>query len=294
MIKIGIVGSDNSHAIAFSKLTNVPGPDGKPKISGARVVRLFGLDAARNEEVAREGQIDKIVEKPEDMLGEVDAVMVVFRHGNLHLKYALPFISAGIPTFVDKPFAIDIQDCLKMLDTAEKAGTLLTSYSTVRYARDVADFAKEAEKIGEVKCGSVLGPCDLNSQYGGAYFYGTHAIETMLRVFGYDIESIVAREAGGNVAATVRFKNERMVSLWLLGPKVAMTYQVGAAGSSGALHKILDISSCYEEGLKVFLEMIQTGKRPLDRRQLLTPIKVVETILKALDSKREELFSLPV
>lgn len=294
MLKIGMVGSDNSHAIAFSKLTNVPGPDGKPKIPGARVVSIFGLEPARNEEVAREGQIDRIVEKPEDMLGEVDAVMVVFRHGNLHLKYALPFISAGIPTFVDKPFAIDINECLKMLEAAEKAGTPVTSYSTVRYSLDVVNFVEEAAKLGELRCGSVLGPCDLNSIYGGAYFYGTHAVEVMLRVFGYDIEAILAREAGGNVAATLRFAGDRMVSLWLLGPRTFATYQIGAVGTNGAHHKILDISTCYEEGLRVFLEMVRSGKRPLDNRQLLTPIKVIETVLRALESGKEEAFTVPI
>jgi predicted dehydrogenase len=49
MIRIGIVGSDNSHAIAFSKLCNL---DEKLHVDGAKVVSIFGLDAARNKEVA--------------------------------------------------------------------------------------------------------------------------------------------------------------------------------------------------------------------------------------------------
>ena len=38
------------------------------------------------------------------MLGKIDALIVDHRHAKFHLEAATPFVKAGIPTFVDKPF----------------------------------------------------------------------------------------------------------------------------------------------------------------------------------------------
>ncbi len=104
MIRLGIVGSDNSHAIAFSKLCNVA--DNDLRVDGAKVVAVYGEEAERTAEVSREGQISKIVERPEDMIGDVDAVLVVFRDGGKHRKFAEPFVRERIPTFVDEPLVV--------------------------------------------------------------------------------------------------------------------------------------------------------------------------------------------
>ncbi len=57
MVKIGIVGSDNSHAIQFSQLANLPeGVDGL-RIKEAEVVATWGAERKRTEEVARVGNI---------------------------------------------------------------------------------------------------------------------------------------------------------------------------------------------------------------------------------------------
>src|ERR1043166_4180473 len=132
MVKLGIVGSDNSHADAFSQLCNRDKGFNGFRCRGAKVVAIYGHDAKRTEEVASNGQIPTIVENAEHMIGMVDAVLVVFRHGDLHAKYALPFIDAKISTFVDKPFSIKPSDAEQMLAAARKRRTLLTSFSTLR------------------------------------------------------------------------------------------------------------------------------------------------------------------
>jgi len=103
MFRIGIIGSDNSHALAFAKLVNFPDEKtGSYFFPDCRVTGIFGQESTRTEEVASKGNIDFIAVKPEELMGKVDAVMVVFRHGDLHLKYALPFVEKGIPIWIDK------------------------------------------------------------------------------------------------------------------------------------------------------------------------------------------------
>lgn len=290
MIRIGIIGSDNSHAERFSELANIEEKRGGEKYPECKVVGIFGLEEARTKEVAERGRIEYIAEKPEDLLGKIDAAMVVFRHGDLHAQYALPFIEAGIPTFIDKPFAIKLSDCQRMIDAAEKKGVAITSYSTVRYSQDVVRLGEELKNYGDITCGGSTGPCDFKSIYGGPFFYGTHTIETLLALFGYGIKSINASENNGNVIAPVKYDDGKIMAITLLGNAKA-TYNVTAYGTKGATSKFLDISTCYREGFKVFLNMVETGKKPLEYEQLLAPIKVMTAIVKSLKENREVQYS---
>ena len=126
MLRVGIVGSDNSHAVNYSRLANIEGVVGDT----ARVVAITGPDPERTKEVAGLGNIPEIVGTPQDLLGKVDAVLVVHRHGDLHLANALPFLEAGLPVYVDKPFTISLQDGAKLIRAAAKNNALLTSYSS--------------------------------------------------------------------------------------------------------------------------------------------------------------------
>ncbi len=141
MIRIGIVGSDNSHAIALSQLCNLSDTPERKAIRGAKVVALFGLVPERNEEVARAGKIPTIVKKPTDMIGMVDAAFVVFRHGGLHYRYVKPFLQARIPAFVDKPLA-----CSALRWARNTIGAPLAIGQT-RFANGMGVFAQSLQEF---------------------------------------------------------------------------------------------------------------------------------------------------
>lgn len=287
MIRIGIVGSDNSHALAFSQLLNTEKGEGDPRWADARCVALYGTDAARNQEVAEKGKIPYIAPTVEDMLDRVDAAMVVWRHGDLHASHALPFLKAGKPVFVDKPFAIELKDCQAMLDAAAASGAPLTSYSTTRWTPAIKELRERAAEYGELRMGQVVGPADLESEYGGVFFYANHAIEMMLALFGHDIAGIYAREGQGNVTCVVRWPDGRLANLNLCKSAKA-TYAATLHGTQGWITEKIDISACYEDGLAVFLEMVRTKKRPLTDAQLLEPTRLMHALLRSLESGREE------
>lgn len=280
MIRIGIIGSDNSHAIGFSELANKPQPP-EMHIPDIKVVGIWGLDAARNQEVAEAGNIEWIADKPQDMIGKIDAAMVVFRHGDLHAPHALPFIEAGIPTFVDKPFALKPADCKKMIAAAQKSGAPITSYSTLRYATQTAAFLKELGGIGKLTAGSSVGPATIQNEYGGIGFYGIHAIELMLAAFGTQVASVRCAECEGNVLATVIYRDGRIVALQFLG-NAAYVFQIVAYGKDGYRSHVVDASTCYFEGLKVFVNMVRTGQKPLSYDEMLMSIKVLAAVEESL------------
>ncbi len=73
----------------------------------ARIVKVWGGDRKAVQEFAATFDNPEVVEKPEDMLGTIDAVMLVNAggDGNNHLDLIRPFLERGIPAYIDKPMA---------------------------------------------------------------------------------------------------------------------------------------------------------------------------------------------
>lgn len=288
MFKIGIVGSDNSHAEAFSKLVNFPdSKTGEYAFPDCKVVGIYGFDKERTEQVARDGKIDFIAEKPEDLIGKVDAVMVVFRHGDLHAEYALPFIKAGIATWVDKPFTIKNEDAIKLIDAAKKYNTLLTGGSTCKYAYDVL-MAKGAveggSRIGKIKTGTINFPATLENEYGGIYFYGAHLVEMTMAIFGYNPKSVVASENNGTVTSILKYDNYQVTMNFIPGAK---EYHVVLYGENGTLVREIDISIVYRLGFEKFVEMLRSKKLVMPLEDLYSVVETFNGIVEAYSTKKE-------
>jgi len=282
MIRIGIVGSDNSHAERFPELTNLPERPAEQRVEGAQVVALFGLEEKRTQEVAQKTRIPKIVSDPKEMLGMVDAAMVVFRHGGLHLQYAAPFIEAGIPTFVDKPLAATPADAQAIVDLAVRKGAPLTCFSTLRYAKGVPEFIKGLEAIAPLRTGIYTSHATRTNEYGGLIFYAIHAVELMLAAHGPGIQEVRAAQYGTNVMAICGHKNSQILALNLLATSYGFNMQV--YGDKG--HRLLDVdaSTCYQEGFQVFLDMVRTGVPPLSYAEMVEAVRIVDAVERSLQT----------
>jgi predicted dehydrogenase len=277
MIRIGIVGSDNSHALAFARLANVERVLGDT----CRVVAISGSDPEQTASVARDGEIPEIVERPEEMVDQVDLAIVVDRHGDLHAAHALPFIEKGLPVFVDKPFAIKLDDCARMLAAAERSGAVIDSYSALRFAPSARELADEAARIGPIRAAHIAGPCDFSSPYGGPFFYATHVIELALMLIGQDATSVSARRHANTVVVLLTWKSGAVASLSLL-TDAAYHFHVSLFGASGmASREMTGGSGAYAESLKRIVRLAE-GERSLNADQLLQPIVIVHAIERSL------------
>jgi predicted dehydrogenase len=288
MYKIGIIGSDNSHADAFSKLVNLPDEkSGEYMFSDMKVTAIFGLEKERTEEMAEKGKIEFIAKTPDELMGKVDAVMVVFRHGDLHAEYALPFIEAGIPTWVDKPFAIKNEDAIKMIKAAEKNNTLLTGGSKLKYIYDVLMLKSEVQsgsRIGKVKSAVVNFPATLTNEYGGIYFYGPHLAEMTLAAFGYNARTVTASEKNENVLAVLKYDDYQVAMNFIPGSK---EYFAILYGENGTIIREIDIAGCYVKGFEKFAEMLRTGKLPESFENLYTSVRLLNAVMEACETKTE-------
>ena len=279
MIKLGIVGSQNFHAVAFSQLCNVTAG-----VRGARVVAICGEEAAHTADVAERGQIPTIVATPEELIGQVDAVLIVTRHGGEHAGYAIPFLEAGVPTWVDKPFALTTDDAEQMIEAARRRSTPLSSFSTLRYAGSTRRFLRKMRPHGTLVTGAIMGANHgagaSPDAYGGLPFYGIHVVELLTEIFGYGVSDVEAIRHGSHVHATVRYNDDRIVNLQFLGD-VIPAWHITAYAKDGAAHYQVDTKDCYKRGLDVILRMIRTGERPLTDEQLLETVRIMDMITRS-------------
>jgi predicted dehydrogenase len=293
MFKIGILGSDNSHADRFSEIINRSDHPAYLPDSGARVVAIWGQEAERTQQVAANGHIDTIVATPKDMLGQVDAVFCVTRHGGLHRELVVPYLEAGIPVFIDKPMAVDPADAREIVRIAQAKGVPFSSFSTVRFSASTRAFAEECAKLGGVRVGSYTGPASRRNIYGGVIFYAVHSIEMMLMIQGTGVTWVHAQEGpavdtegNGNMTVTCAYADGALGTLALtVDAKYAFTAH--AIGREGLAYRHLDISDCYHEGVKRILPCLRGEADPgVKPEAMIEAVQIGAAIDRSLDENR--------
>lgn len=125
-------------------------PEGELGIPGVSVTHIWCDDRADAEKIAKATFIPNIVDKPEDVIGQVDAVIIPTDKGWEHLERARPFIEAGIPIFIDKPLT-DRADDLKQFVQWQREGKAILSTSAMRYAKEFVDGRNRLKEIGELR-----------------------------------------------------------------------------------------------------------------------------------------------
>lgn len=277
-MKIGIVGAENSHALAVAKTLNIDRACGS-----CRVSMLWGETRGLAEKTACEGQIPEIVKKPEDMIGRIDGVMIDHRHAKYHIPVADIFVEAGIPAFVDKPFSWTVKEGWALLQKAGKKGVPVTSFSVIpEQTAFQTDLRRQIRSAGEISAIETSGPCDFKSKWGGVFFYGIHQVDSLIKAFGCGVESVQVVKAGrGNPNAVA------VLNYGAGGPIVSMNFIAKgksafvfrASGSKGMVHYENKYDpNPYLSGVQKFLRMFRTGREPFSGREILEPIAVLEAL----------------
>lgn len=255
MLKIGILGADggakNGHALGICKILNSGNYD-------VEIVGLYGDNAEETAALAASQNIDFVAKKPENLLGTAEAVFVLQRNGNRHLACALPFVEAGLPVFVDKPFTCTVQDAKTLIAAARKSGSLLCGGSYVKYAQALTELKQETEKGRRILSGYISFPMNINSPYGGLHFYSHHLIGEMLRLFGDDVQSVTAVQAGEQVVVTAAYRDFPVIMNYASaygGLHAGIYFEDGTTFMKPVELGGLDVYQCER-----FLQAVQTGE----------------------------------
>ncbi|MDO4740290.1 MAG: Gfo/Idh/MocA family oxidoreductase [Eubacteriales bacterium] len=278
MIRIGIFGAENSHAMAFSRIFN----GGDPRYADLQVVAIGGEEEEACRAVMRECGVEMYAARPEDMLGHVDAVMITSRDGALHAKYAAPFVDRGMPVFVDKPFTRDVAQAEALVALAEEKGARIMGGSSVKLvegAQRLSAAAKDkanGRRIG----GSLWAPVSMHNAYGDFWFYAAHLVELCLKIFGMP-QSVQAFRSGDDVTCIARYADCDVALHFTEG---AYHYGGTVLMEKSALTMPIDISECYALEAEQYARLVRTGEMPETGEQLIEPVRVMAAIVRSLES----------
>jgi predicted dehydrogenase len=297
MYRIGIIGTENSHALAFSKIINAPDPEtGKLRYPDVRVVGVYGPDEESTKRIMDEVGVDFIAKDPGEFHGKVDAMCVTCRKGSLHYKYALPFVEKGLPVFVDKPFTSDVAEGELLIAAAKKSGSKLCGGSSARLVQDVVMLKNIVKRLiakGEFISASLNYAADPASEYDGFYFYSPHLTEIALEIFGKEVKSLLTVE-----------KNGSRISIWRYpGFDLSLNYTKGTHESAALIfaqntnifreidvgHHV-DISLAYELEVEHLVHLIRTGEMPSSYEDLLLPVKMISAVEESVKTGKEVFF----
>ncbi|NOR75068.1 MAG: hypothetical protein GQ525_07895 [Draconibacterium sp.] len=279
-IVIGIIGAENSHSYGFGKLFNID-----KKFPGVEVKYIWGETDEFAKKAMEKGAIPVQVKDPKEMLGKIDALIVDHRHAKYHLDAALPFVKAGIPTFVDKPFCYRAAEGKEFLDLAKKIGTPVSSYSSIAHTKSTLDMKEQIKSLQDIKQVVRTGPVDLDSKYGNVFFYGTHLVQPLLDVFGYDVTEVKVNRNGKYGNASLKFKSGLFATL--IFKEIAYGWETFVESKEG----FAELKSRVEEtkpGINYtdMVEMFRTGKEPRSHQNVLDCVSVLEALEKSAETEK--------
>jgi hypothetical protein len=201
-MKVGIIGLDTSHVVAFTSAIQKAEPESE--LYGLAVVAAYPggspdveASASRVEgftQKLREAGVE-IVGSVEELLPKVDAVLLESVDGRPHLAQAKPIFAANLksdkkkPVFIDKPIAASLADTLEIYRLAKESGTPVFSSSSLRYYEGIAGVETN-KPFGDVVGCVAFGPCSLEPHHPDLFWYGIHGVEILFTVMGTGCESV--------------------------------------------------------------------------------------------------------
>jgi len=221
-IRLGIIGTDTSHVIAFTEMLNNPtSPDYVP---GARVVAAYkggspDVESSykRVDKFAEELSTKWKVELVSDiatLCRKVDGVLLESGDGRVHLAQIKPVIAAGKPVFIDKPLASTLDDAREIARLAKQVGVPWFSASSLRFA-EIATSMKFSDITSAITWGP--GPLEPHHQLDLSW-YAIHAVELLYTLMGTGCEEVTRTYTPESEVVVGKWKGGRLGTVQALRP----------------------------------------------------------------------------
>ena len=285
-VRIGMIGLDTSHCLAFSELLNKAEPE--PELKGFRIVLVYPKGSPDIESSVK--RVPEYTEKMkalgveicddlDTMISQVDCVLLETNDGRPHLEQVLPVLKARKPVFIDKPIAGSLVDAIAIFDLAKHYNTPICSASSLRFSKAVQEI--RGGSIGKVTGCDAYSPCSLEATHPDLFWYGIHGCEMLFTVMGMGCESVVR---------TSTPDYDQVTGIWSDGRIGTFRgIRAGGSGYGGTAFGIDGVASLgkYDGYRPLVLEIVkfyQTGKPPVTAEETIDLYAFMEA---ADESKRQ-------
>ena len=290
-IKLGVIGMSpgNGHPYSWSAICNGFNPEfmkdcpfpvipqylaaekyPEAFIKDAEVTYIWTQDQQISEHIAKASCIPHIVDKPEDMINKVDAILLARDDAENHLSMAKNFLQAGLMVYIDKPLAFDKYTAAKIYDMEQFQGQIF-SCSAMRYGREIEENLDKIRRLGKLSYISAITMKRWDT-------YAAHIIDPVLRIIG-DEEVI---------KAYLPFKNENTQGIMLTmksGLAINLSahmhsqnpIEVSLFGENGNLTLTFrDTFYAFRGALDAFIKSVKAKKSSISCQHVMNMVDIIE------------------
>ncbi len=244
-------------------------------VRGAKITHIWTDDPADAKKVAKASLIPNIVEKPEDVIGQVDAVIIGTDKGGEHVWRTKPFVEAGLPIFVDKPLVDTVED-LKTFIEWRRQGARILSSSSLRYCKEYIPYQLSTNELGKLRYINMT----MNKSWER---YGIHALEPVFSITGPGYVSVQNTGGINNNILHLTHKDGIDVNLAVIYDTAGSPMKLVGTADSVTI-PVKDSYFAFHKQLDLFVNYLETGEEPFPFDHT---IELMEIIIAGIRSREE-------
>ncbi|MCE4565029.1 Gfo/Idh/MocA family oxidoreductase [Maribellus sp. CM-23] len=276
--KVGIIGLDTSHSIAFTKAMNTA--ENSNDFLGYKVVAAYpqgSLDIKSSVDTI-EGYTKQmremgitITRSIDELLNLVDVVLLETNDGRRHLEQAIPVLKLGKRMFIDKPMTASLADAITIFDAANHYGVPVFSSSSLRYIQGMDEVLNGA--VGKVLGAETYSPAPMEKTHPDLFWYGIHGVEPLFTAMGTGCKTVTRAYTPGADVVTGIWQDGRIGTF--------RGIRKGESGYGGRIFgekaiKTLGSYNGYNPLLKEIVKYFDTGKVPVQPVETLEILAFME------------------
>ena len=282
-LRVGIIGLDTSHVIAFTKMLNADNADAD--IAKCRVVAAYPKGSPDIEssvtrvpkytEQVKEMGVE-IVDSIETLTKKVDVVLLETNDGRPHLEQIIPVLKAGKPVFIDKPIAGSLIDAVAIFELARKHKVPVFSSSSLRFGKNSQTVRNGS--IGKVTNCVTQSPASLEKTHPDLFWYGIHGVESLFTVMGTGCQTVKrGKTKDGKIEVVGTWKGSRTGTF-----REGNGYSGTAKGEKG--ETAVGSYDGYRPLLVEIVRFFRSGKPPVSATETIE----IYTFMEAADESKRQ------
>lgn len=295
MYRIAILGCENSHADIFLKYIygDKKTQDGNYVTVSERAVddvEVVGVYSDEKEAMQKLHDVFgvPVMDSHDELVGKVDGIVITARHGDNHFKYAKPYITSGIPMFIDKPITISEKEAAEFMSLLKENNVKVSGGSVCGLMDTVKKFKKIAEtkELGDVLGGSLRAPMDALAVYGGFFFYSQHLVQMMCEIFGYYPKSVTAVKHEKQYNCLFNYETYDVSGLFVNNN---YRYYAGIDCENGSEHAVCDLlNDHFLEEFMNYYNILKGGEMHQSYEDFFAPVFILNAIVRSIESGKCE------
>ena len=298
MYRIAILGCENSHADIFlnyvikdkvikEEVKDAYGDLIKEDLySDVEVVGVYSDDTEAAMKLNEQYGV-YVAKRYDEFVGRIDGLIITARHGDNHLKYALPYLKSGIPMFIDKPITVKEEDARELYRGLKENGIRVCGGSVCKYPELIKRLGRDVreERYGKVFGGMMRAPVSMQNEYGGFFFYSQHLVQALCSVFGFYPSSVKAYVNGNIITCIVRYENYDVTIQFTDG---CFEYCAGINCERYVSYESYTLDGCFEAEFDAFYQLLRGSDQPESYEEFVAPVFILNAIDRSIRSGNEE------